>query len=210
MRLGEIRSIATHLVVGLGNPGIRYEWTRHNIGFLVLDKVAEECGVLFQRGAGFLVGVGMVADEHVILVKPQTFMNNSGDVVTALYKESVSSTSDLVVIHDDLDLDRGRLKIQHGGGDGGHRGVESIIAQRKDNPFTRIRIGVGRPTYPMTTTDYVLSPMTEKDRLEFETITERATAAVQCLVCDGLTRAMNQFNSRKNEPPVMPHEGYPQ
>ena len=109
MRLGEIRSIATHLIIGLGNPGTRYEWTRHNVGFMVLDQVAEECGVLFQRDVGFLIGDGMVADEHAILVKPQTFMNNSGDVVTALYKETISSPSDLVVIHDDLDLDLGTL-----------------------------------------------------------------------------------------------------
>ncbi len=171
---------------------------------MVLDQVAEECGVLFQRDVGFLIGDGMVADEHAILVKPQTFMNNSGDVVTALYKESISSPSDLVVIHDDLDLDLGRLKIQHGGGGGGHRGVASIIEQRKDDQFTRVRIGVGRPTYPMTSTDYVLSPMTERDRLEFKKITERAAAAVRCLVCDGLTRAMNQFNSRKNESSMTP------
>ena len=166
---------------------------------MVLDQVARECGVLFQRDVGFLVGFGLVADEHVILVKPQTFMNNSGDVVTALHTETGSSTPDLVVIHDDLDLDPGRLKIQRGGGDGGHRGVESMIEQLRDDQFTRVRIGVGRPTFPMTSADYVLSPMTERHRLEFKKLTCRAAAAVQCLVCDGVTRAMNRFNNRKNE-----------
>ena len=166
---------------------------------MVLDQVAKECGVLFQRDVGFLVGFGLIADEHVILVKPQTFMNNSGDVLAALYTESGLSTSDLVVIHDDLDLDLGRLKIQHGAGGGGHRGVESIIEQRMDDQFTRVRIGIGRPIFPMTSADYVLSPMTERDRLEFRKTTQCAAVAVQCLVGDGLSRAMNRFNSRKNE-----------
>ncbi len=166
---------------------------------MVLDQVAKECDVLFQYDTRFLVGCGFIAEEHVILVKPQTFMNNSGDVLADLYTESGSSTCDLVVIHDDLDLELGRIKIQHGGGAGGHRGVESIIEQRMDDPFTRVRIGVGRPTLPMTSADYVLSPLTESDRVEFKKITQRATDAVRCLVGDGLSRAMNCFNSRKNE-----------
>tara|TARA_B100001971_G_scaffold201075_1_gene213440 strand:- start:13639 stop:14154 length:516 start_codon:yes stop_codon:yes gene_type:complete len=166
---------------------------------MVLDQLAEECGVAFKRDAGFLAGFGMIGSEHVILVKPQTFMNNSGDMLATLYAEERASTFDLIVIHDDLDLDLGRIKIQHGGGGGGHRGVESIIEQSVGNQFTRVRMGIGRPTFPMTSADYVLSPLTERDRLEFKKITQRAAAAVHCLVRDGITRAMNHFNSSKNE-----------
>jgi PTH1 family peptidyl-tRNA hydrolase len=166
---------------------------------MVIDNVAREWGVLFQHNAGFLIGFGLIAEEHVILVKPQTYMNYSGDVLAALHRDSGLSPSDLVVIHDDLDLEPGRLKIQHGGGDGGHRGVASIIVRRMDDQFTRVRVGVGRPMYPMTSADYVLSPMTERDRLEFKSVTQRAADAVRCLVCDGVIMAMNRFNSRKNE-----------
>lgn len=169
---------------------------------MVLDQVAKECDVSFQYDTRFLVGCGFIAEEHVILVKPQTFMNNSGDVLADLYTESGSSTCDLVVIHDDLDLELGRLKIQHGGGHGGHRGVESIIEQRMDDQFTRVRIGIGRSAYPMPSADYVLSPMTERDRVEFKNITQHAADAVRCLMGDGVTKAMNRFNSRKNESPV--------
>ncbi len=166
---------------------------------MVIDNVARECGVLFQYSAGFLIGFGFISEEHVILVKPQTYMNNSGDVLDLLSDDSELTPSKLIVVHDDLDLESGRLKIKHGGGDGGHRGVASITARRMNAQFTRVRIGVGRPIFPMTSADHVLSPMTEKDRLEFKSITQRAADAVRCLVCDGATMAMNNFNNRKNE-----------
>jgi PTH1 family peptidyl-tRNA hydrolase len=166
---------------------------------MVVDNIARDCGVLFEYNAGFLIGFGFISEEHVILVKPQTYMNNSGDVLDVLSPDSELTPSKLVVIHDDLDLDPGRLKIKHGGGDGGHRGVASIIVRRMDAQFTRVRIGVGRPIHPMTSADHVLSPMTEKDRLEFKSVTQRAADAVRCLVCDGVNMAMNSFNIRKNE-----------
>tara|TARA_B100000315_G_C14475503_1_gene540404 strand:- start:401 stop:916 length:516 start_codon:yes stop_codon:yes gene_type:complete len=164
---------------------------------MVLDQFAEECGVLFECDKGFLVGFGVLGDERVILVKPQVFMNNSGDVLTTLYAKEKSSNFRLVIVHDDLDLDLGRVKIQYGGGSGGHRGVESIIGQPMGNQFTRVRVGIGRPAFPMTSADYVLSPMIDSDRVEFQRATKRAADAVRCLVCDGLIRAMNSFNSSK-------------
>jgi len=164
---------------------------------MVLDQLAEDCGILFHPDHEFFVGSGMLNDEHVVLVKPQTFMNNSGNVLATLEAKSESSASDLIVIHDDLDLEVGRLKIQHGGGDGGHRGVRSMISRRLDAAFTRVRVGIGHPESLMMSADYVLTPMEHGDRLEFEKVTQRAAVAVQCLVCEGLTRAMNRFNSRK-------------
>ena len=193
-----------HLIIGLGNPGARYTWTRHNIGFMVLDQIAEECGVVFQHHkAGCLVGLCSIEDKNCMLIKPETFMNNSGEVVVALCKESRASPASLVVIHDDLDLDLGRLKIQYGGSDGGHRGVKSIMWQLMDDQFTRVRIGVGRPTYPMTSTDYVLSPIGEHDKWTFEKMAQCATSAVRCIVCDGRIRAMNRFNNKQKPESTM-------
>ena len=166
---------------------------------MVLDRISEECDVSFQHDGESLVGFGMVANENVVLAKPQTFMNASGDAVATLFADYQLSTSDMVVIHDDLDFDIGRLKIQHGAGHGGHRGVESIVTQRMDDQFTRVRVGVGRPPTHMTSADYVLAPLTERDHLDLKDATQRAADAVRCLVSDGLTKAMNRFNSRKTE-----------
>ena len=185
--------------MGLGNPSTCYTWTRHNIGFMVIDHLAKERNISFQPNVGCLLGFDMGVDKRVILVKPQTFMNNSGDVIKTLFAEFECLISELVVVHDDLDLNPGRIKIQYGGGAGGHGGVGSIIQQLMDDRFTRVRIGIGRPPVHIASADYVLSLMAERDRREFNGVARRGADAVRCLVSDGRTRAMNRFNSRKSE-----------
>jgi PTH1 family peptidyl-tRNA hydrolase len=171
--------------VGLGNPGRSYERTRHNIGFLVADELARRHGGSW-RGAGKTetarANVGL---EEVTLVKPRTFMNNSGAALAGLRVEG------LIVVHDDLDLPAGSVRVKVGGGAGGHNGLRSIIG-RLGNDFVRVRIGIGRPLEGMSVTDYVLGRMDSTVRAAVPT----AADAVEAVIQDGPEAAMNRFNVR--------------
>lgn len=184
------------LVYGLGNPGARYERNRHNVGFMVVDHLARRwCITVKKRKADALCGTGRVAGVDAVLAKPQTYMNLSGAPLKYLHAEP----GNLVVIHDDMDIPFGQVRIKKDGGTGGHKGLESIRGALGTGDFIRIRFGIGRPPEGMDPSDYVLEdiPGEERDTL-MEQVEKAATAAELCLKGE-VTRAMNTFNRRVAE-----------
>lgn len=183
------------LVLGLGNPGKKYERTRHNMGFLVLDRVASERKILIgQRKYRSLIGEFRADGEKILLVKPQTFMNRSGDAVQDLFRYLKAKVHDLVVVHDDLDLPFGRVRIRSRGSAGGHRGMLSILEAVGEEGFLRVRVGIGRPPAGVDPTDYVLQNFSAAEAGMLTDVVARASAAVQCLLEEGSQRAMERFN----------------
>lgn len=183
------------LLVGLGNPGTRYAQTRHNVGFRVVDRVAERAGVSVDKKAfGALVGEANVAGQKVLLVQPQQFMNVSGQAVSSLLGFYKLDRKALVVAHDDMDLPFGRLRLREGGGHGGHNGIRDIQRLCGGNDFARLRVGVGRPPEGWDPADYVLGSWTPSEVPVAETIIDRAADAFEAIVRDGFSRAMNTFN----------------
>ncbi|SRR5579875_2567403 len=183
------------LIVGLGNPGREYSKTRHNIGFLSVDTLAEHWGLCFGRQRGRAeIAEGEVCGQRVILAKPQTFMNNSGDSVRALLKLSNLTPTDLLVITDDLDLPFGRLRLRDSGSSGGQRGIQSIINQLGTSQFARLRVGIGRPPPGIDPVDYVLSPFTPSERRALPEILDRLVKGIETYLCEGIVKAMNLVN----------------
>ncbi len=182
------------IVVGLGNPGRAYANTRHNVGFMVVDRLAARWNIdLVPAGGGLRRGDGCVAGVPVTLAIPQRYMNLSGEALEDL--EGDWCPQDLIVVYDDLDLPVGQIRIRHDGGSGGHRGAESVIA-RWGSDFDRVRIGIGRPPVGENPADYVLTELEAVERRALDEAVELASDAVECLVRDGLEKAMNQFNGR--------------
>lgn len=183
------------VVLGLGNPGRKYARTRHNLGFLVVDRIASENQVAVDKEKhSALVGDWQKDGERILLVKPQTFMNHSGEAVRQLLRYFELAPGDLVVIHDDLDLPFGRIRIRPGGSAGGHRGVLSILEVLAEGEFFRVRMGIGRPPPGIDPTDYVLAPFSSEERSQLPQVVSRAAAAVACLLEKGPQRAMELFN----------------
>ena len=184
------------LVIGLGNPGKKYERTRHNVGFLVVDYIASQNEVKIRaKRCNALVGEWSSRGEKVILAKPQVYMNRSGASVKALVREFNASPQDIVLVYDDLDLPFGRIRIRSRGSAGGHRGVASIIDSLAAAPFHRVRVGIGRPPEGMDSADYVLEPFSAQEVVDLADIVSRASQAVMCLLHDGSQKAMAQFNA---------------
>lgn len=180
------------IIVGLGNPGRKYRSHRHNIGFQVLDGLAKREGIRAWRGScKAQVWKGEVSGVPVLLGKPQTYMNRSGESVALLLKRSNASPDSLVVIHDDLDLEKGRIKLKVGGGHGGHNGLRSII-ERCGADFVRIRIGIGRPEGGEDPADYVLKNFSSS--AEAREGVEKATEILDFLLLHGLSETMNRFH----------------
>ncbi len=173
------------LIVGLGNLGKKYEATRHNAGFWFVDEVARSARADFRRESRFQAEVARLPGGEIWLLKPETFMNNSGSALTGYGNEN------LIVVHDDLDLPPGDVRVKVGGGAGGHNGLRSVI-QRLGPDFCRVRVGIGRPPAGMGVTDYVLSRMDAAVR----DAVPRAADAVEAVVADGPEAAMNRFNVR--------------
>ena len=183
------------LVVGLGNPGEKYNATRHNIGFLIIDRLAERHRVGVDKiKNNSLTGRGIIAGEQVIMAKPQTFMNLSGEAVRPLFSYVDIETEAVIVIHDDLDLEFGRIRIKSGGGHGGHNGIRSIISHLGSKDFIRVRVGIGKPPPRWNVSDYVLSPFTADEREHLHHILEKSADAVEAIISDGALKAMNRFN----------------
>jgi PTH1 family peptidyl-tRNA hydrolase len=180
------------IIVGLGNPGRKYERTRHNAGFMALDELAKNlhCDVA-QDKYHALIGKGRIDSEAAVLAKPQTYMNESGRAVAAILRETYATVSDLIVIHDELDLPLGTVRVKIGGGHGGHNGLRSLIEYLGSPDFIRIRIGIGRPALNMDPADYVLSPFLAEERPAASEAVVKAAEAVRLIVADGFTRAMN-------------------
>lgn len=182
------------VVVGLGNPGFRYVDTRHNMGYRVVEKVASKLGVRFFREESVLLGEGVLDEEALFLVKGTTFMNQSGSVVAALMKRKDFPVSALIVVHDDLDLPFGRIRIKTKGGDGGHNGIRSLITFLGTHHFIRLKIGIGRPQEFFNPADYVLTTFSFQEKDDLEELFERGSQALLSLVSDGIQKAMNQYH----------------
>lgn len=183
------------LVVGLGNPGKKYERTRHNLGFMIIDQIARQNQVAIrEKLCDALVGDWSNHEERVVLVKPQTYMNHSGESVRALLSHFGSAPEDLIVIYDDLDLPFGRIRIRPTGGAGGHRGVLSIMESLAEGQFYRVRVGIGRPPDGVDAVDFVLEDFTLPEVDQLNELISRASEAVVSLLREGGRRAMEQFN----------------
>ncbi len=185
-----------YMVVGLGNPGPEYAGTRHNIGFRLVDELAARLKVQVSKPLfKALTGRAEISGKAVILAKPMTYMNLSGDAVAALVSRYKISAPGLVVVYDDVDLPPGKIRVRSRGGHGGHRGMESIIDRLGSSDFARVRVGIGRPPHPgYDVADWVLGRLTgEEEALAGQAI-ERAAEAVVTIICRGTEEAMNKFN----------------
>ena len=191
------------LIIGLGNPGRSYANSRHNIGFTCLSYFAKKYGIHFDKKQGKArIGTGEIAGTRVILAKPQTYMNLSGESVSRLIKKFDIKPNDLLVIHDDLDLPLGRIRIRHGGSSGGHNGINSIINNLGSQDFTRLRVGIGRPAENEDTIEssdnkiitYVLSDFTPDEKQAISQVIPIVSEAIHCLLTEGLTVSMNRYN----------------
>ena len=186
-----------YLIVGLGNPGEEYQWTRHNLGFMLIDKLAAEADVTVKRrDCRSLIGSAVIEGERTRLVKPQTFMNLSGEAVACLLaKENVDDASqDLIVISDDLALPFGSIRLRERGSAGGHNGLKSIISSIGTSEFIRLRIGI-QPDHPVSDAKaFVLEGFRKAQRDEVEKTLDRAAEAVHSVLRDGIRKAMSLFN----------------
>lgn len=185
-----------HLVVGLGNPGPKYAGNRHNVGFRVIEELARESGIrLEQRKFKALLGTGEVEGKPAVLALPQTFMNLSGEAAGEAARFWKIETANVVVVHDELDLDFGRLQVKVGGGLAGHNGLKSL-AQHLGPEFVRLRFGVGRPPQGWDGADYVLNDFSKAEQKALDEEVKFAVQAVKTIVKDGPQKAMNVFNRK--------------
>jgi PTH1 family peptidyl-tRNA hydrolase len=188
------------LIFGLGNPGTQYALTRHNVGFMVAEYLASEAGIsLNRRRFQAITGEGMLAGEKVMLAEPQTYMNLSGRSVGEAVRFYQVDVGSLIVIHDEVDLPFGRLKVKKGGGHAGHNGLRSIVEVLGSADFIRVRVGVGRPATRIPMADYVLSPFSTAEREQLDGLLREAADAVGCILKDGLVAAMNRYNGATAE-----------
>jgi peptidyl-tRNA hydrolase, PTH1 family len=182
------------VVVGLGNPGTQYADSRHNVGFMVIEELARRWELPLGRARlGVRMAEGSVAGARIILVQPRMYMNLSGAALARLKRPF--AVHDLIVIHDDLDLDTGCVRVKRGGGTAGHHGLDSLV-EHWSNDFTRIRVGVGHPPRGQDVAEYVLAPFDTEERDMISAAVDRAADAVETIVRAGETAAMNQFNTR--------------
>jgi PTH1 family peptidyl-tRNA hydrolase len=184
------------LIVGLGNPGIEYQFTPHNLGFLTVDRLANEAGVeIRNRNCRSLTGRAAIEEHQVLLAKPETYMNLSGMAVRELVeKYEADPTKDLVVIYDELDLPLGKIRIRQRGGSAGHNGMESIIGALGSQEFLRIRLGIGPEKKVSDGARYVLAPFRKSQLKLVDEILENASEAVKMILREGPAAAMNRFN----------------
>jgi PTH1 family peptidyl-tRNA hydrolase len=195
------------LIVGLGNPGIEYQFTPHNAGFLAVDRIAEDCGVVVSNRRGrALTGRARLAGQDVLLAKPETFMNLSGLSVAALIQELEISPEDIIVLYDELALPLGTIRIRERGSANGHNGVKSISGVLGTEEWLRIRIGVGKPALAdgreikAGGKDYLLSSFRKQELAVLDEVLDRARGAVEMVLTQGVGAAMNEFNRRPVDP----------
>jgi len=191
------------LIVGLGNPGFLYARNRHNVGFMCVSHLARTQGIRYDKKQGHArTGIGNIAGSRVVLARPQTYMNASGESVSALLRNLNIAPSDLTVIHDDLDLPTGKIRLRLGGSSGGHKGIDSIIARIGTRDFYRIRVGIGRPDIDEGTpavkeeavVAYVLTDFSSEEKKIIDEVMPQVSEAIVCLLAEGLTAAMNKYN----------------
>jgi PTH1 family peptidyl-tRNA hydrolase len=194
----EASSAAIRLVVGLGNPGAEYAHTRHNIGFMVLDLLAHEAGLKWEKSSKWDAATAKLGD--VLLVKPASYMNRSGYPLQTIAQFFKITSQEILVVLDDFSLPLGRLRIRQSGGPGGHNGLESIIVQFGTEEMPRLRIGIG-PAPAEGSSDFVLSNFFQEEKPLVRSTIERATEALKCAIDKGLISAMNTFNKNEEEKP---------
>ena len=184
-----------YLIVGLGNPEEEYSNTRHNMGFDVINKLAEENNININKNKfQGLYGKGKINEEEVILLKPQTYMNLSGECLQQVLKFYKISINDLIVIYDDIDIMPGKIKIRKKGGPGNHNGMKSVIKSINTENFVRIRVGIGTPKNNQDLISYVIGKIPKEDIEELEKGKEEAKEAVDEIIINGIDKAMNKFN----------------
>jgi len=198
------------LIVGLGNPGIEYQFTPHNLGFLAIDRLAQQCGVeVRNRQCRALTARAVIGSEPVLLAKPETFMNLSGLSVRELIaKHEVQPDNDLIVIYDELDLPLGMIRIRQRGSSAGHNGMESVIGALGTQEFLRIRLGIAPDRKISDGVQYVLAPFRKKQLVVVDEVLDSAAVAVNVILKEGPAAAMNRFN-RKNEIDEEPRNSRP-
>lgn len=186
------------LIVGLGNPGIQYQFTFHNLGFLVVDRLAEQYGAhVGNRRCRAMTGKALVGSQEILLAKPETYMNLSGLSVRELVDEfDADPASDLIVLYDDLDLPVGSLRVRKKGGAGGHHGMESIIGALGTEEFTRIRLGISPGHKVSDGAQYVLSQIRKSQYETVDQVLDTAADAVKTILAEGVDVAMNRFNKK--------------
>ena len=187
-----------YLIVGLGNPGDKYKYTKHNVGFMVLDYFASAHNISISRiKHKAVLGEGNIGQEKVILAKPQTYMNLSGESVQELMHWYKCDISRLIVIYDDVDIAVGRIRIRPEGSSGTHNGMKSIIYILNEDKFPRVRVGIGRQPDYMDLGDYVLSRFSEEEIPSMEEAVKKSALAIEEIIKNGVTSAMNKYNREK-------------
>jgi peptidyl-tRNA hydrolase, PTH1 family len=184
------------LIVGLGNPGARYQWTRHNAGFMVLDRLSHLAGIpVTKKVSSGLFGEGFWQGQRLILLKPQTFMNLSGRSVAEVARFHKIPCEEIIVVHDDLDIPFGSVRLKKGGGHGGHNGLRSIFSDFGTRDFLRLRIGIGRSVHGEVV-DYVLNPFSVKEMQDLPFVLDGAIDVLESLFSAGLEKTMSLYNNR--------------
>ncbi len=191
------------VIVGLGNPGDRYARTRHNVGARVIERASAQWSILLKTVGPARLGTGRIGPGDkpvdVALAVPFTWMNQSGTAVSELLARLGCAPADLTVIHDDLDMEPGRLRLKRGGGAGGHNGVSSIMSELGTDQFSRLKIGIGRPAPAVDPADYVLEPFAQDEAVVIEASVDLAVQALDCLILEDIDAAMNKFNVRESQ-----------
>lgn len=185
----------TYIVAGLGNPGEKYKNTKHNIGFEVMDTLFDMYSLKrYSKKHNALIGIFKTRDKKIILVKPLTYMNNSGHAISKITRYYKCSLDNLIIVYDDVDLKKGVIRIRKNGSAGTHNGMRSVIKSIKSQDFPRLRIGIGRPEKDVSLIDYVLSPFKKSSRIK-ESV-ETASKALDCFIFDGIEKTIQTYNKR--------------
>ena len=188
------------IIAGLGNPGSEYARTKHNVGWMLVDALAERLGAGdWRQHEKGLVAEARIGAEKVLLVKPQTYMNNSGECIGPLMRWYKLEPEDVIAVHDDMDIPAGMVRIRKKGSAGGHNGIKSLIAHIGSEKFGRVRIGVGRPLPGWSVINHVLAPFSDEDVPKIREAIEYLLPAVECIVSDGYDMAMNKYNPKKEK-----------
>lgn len=192
------------IVVGLGNPGLKYEFTRHNIGFRIVDILAQDIEIEFKKVKSYysLISRGMLNNHKVILIKPQTFMNLSGRAVCRVVSYYKMPLQDVLIVYDDLNLELGQVRIRKKGSAGGHKGMESIVQCLNSEDIPRLRIGIGNPlmNFNSDCTPYVLSNFNYEEKDKIKEVMQLSTEAIKTIIGDGFEKAMRKYNRKLVEP----------
>ncbi|MGI6168536.1 MAG: aminoacyl-tRNA hydrolase [Christensenellales bacterium] len=184
-----------YIIAGLGNPGEKYDNTRHNAGFWSIDQLSQELGIeMGKRDFRAIIGKGRLNGQNIMLCKPQTYMNLSGESLVEMVYYYRMDPARLIILYDDVDLEPGRIRVRPKGSAGTHNGMRSIVQRLGTEDFPRVRIGIGQPPRQMDLADYVLSEPVREEKLSIKHAVELATQAAICIVCEGVDAAMQHFN----------------